>query len=483
MNLLGELTELIAATRARCDDAELAEDLDRLAGRLARPLVVAIAGKVKAGKSTLLNALVGEQLAPTDAGECTRIVTWYQHGPTYRVSAVGDDGSQRQLPFHRDRGELQIDLGDDRPERIERLVVEWPSSRLAEITLIDTPGMDSVDDATSARTQRFLGTADDGHGEADAVLYLMRHLHRTDLSFLEAFRDSSHAQATPISALAVLSRADEIGACRLDAMSSAQRIASGWRDDPRIRRLCQTVVPLAGLLAQASATLTEADFRTAGAIAALPRAEADALLLTADRLLTAGGVPITEVEREDLLERLGMFGVRLSVSLIRLGAAPTAHTLAAELRARSGIDQLRHQLTNVFTERRDVLKARVALAGLRDTLDRMGPEADRLRDDCERIEAGAHEFTEVHLLNALRAGQLPFRQTESEELERLYGSIGASPSVRLGLTDGDTGRSIVLEAIERWRRRAEHPMTSRQLAEASAAVVRTYEGLLARLPR
>ncbi len=37
-------------------------------GRLGEPLRVAIAGKVKAGKSTLLNALVGDELAPTDAG-------------------------------------------------------------------------------------------------------------------------------------------------------------------------------------------------------------------------------------------------------------------------------------------------------------------------------------------------------------------------------------------------------------------------------
>ena len=40
--------------------------------RFDEPLRVAIAGKVKAGKSTLLNALVGEAIAPTDAGECTR---------------------------------------------------------------------------------------------------------------------------------------------------------------------------------------------------------------------------------------------------------------------------------------------------------------------------------------------------------------------------------------------------------------------------
>ena len=60
--------------------------LQAVLDRLDEPLRVAIAGKVKAGKSTLLNALVGEELAPTDAGECTRIVTWYRDGITYRAT-------------------------------------------------------------------------------------------------------------------------------------------------------------------------------------------------------------------------------------------------------------------------------------------------------------------------------------------------------------------------------------------------------------
>ena len=63
---------------------------------------MAIAGKVKAGKSTLLNALVGEQLAPTDAGECTKIVTWYQHGHTYRVTLDMADGTTRPARFTRE---------------------------------------------------------------------------------------------------------------------------------------------------------------------------------------------------------------------------------------------------------------------------------------------------------------------------------------------------------------------------------------------
>ena len=99
---------LAAARRLYEGDAAAVETIDGLSTRLAEPLRVAVAGIVKAGKSTLLNAILGEQIAPTDAGECTRIVTWYRHGVSYRVFAHGYDGGILELPFHREAGKLQI---------------------------------------------------------------------------------------------------------------------------------------------------------------------------------------------------------------------------------------------------------------------------------------------------------------------------------------------------------------------------------------
>ena len=100
--------------------------------RLDEPLRVAIAGKVKAGKSTLLNALVGEQVAPTDAGECTRVVTWYRdgHGAADRA-APARRRRRRPLPVRRRDGALVIDLRRHaRPSELDRLVVDWPSQSL-----------------------------------------------------------------------------------------------------------------------------------------------------------------------------------------------------------------------------------------------------------------------------------------------------------------------------------------------------------------
>jgi hypothetical protein len=480
-SLLAEVRQLAAATRRAVGDGPAAAAVDEIVARLDQPLRVAFAGRVKAGKSTLLNALVGEQLAPTDAGECTRIVTWYRDGHTPRVVLNLRSGATRQAGFTREDGALVVDLGGETSEEIDRIDVHWPTSRLAAVTLIDTPGLGSATEGGSAPTMRFLAIDDDaeGHSEADAVIYLMRHLHQSDLGFLEAFHDGSVSAASAVNTIAVLSRADEVGACRPEAMQTARRIAARYRSEPRIRRLSQTVVPVSGLLAEAAMTLTEAEYRALATIAALPRADADALLLTVDRFVAEGATDVTPIEREGLLERFGLYGVRSSVRLIRLGGATSATELANELRAVSGIEELRGLLATLFTQRRDVLKARAALSALESVLRQHG-DPDGLLAEHERVVASAHELTELQIIAAIRGGRVPLQMTEVEEIERLLDQPGATLAERLGSTDG-AERAALLAAVDRWRRRSEHPLSSRAVVETSSAVVRTLEGLLQEL--
>ncbi len=476
------------------DQPQTAQRLRHQLDRLDEPLRVAIAGKVKAGKSTLLNALVGELIAPTDAGECTRVVTWYCAGHSPKIVMDPKEGPPAPLPVNRRDGALIIDMQGAPVEALNRLVVHWPSPSLRDTTLIDTPGIASMSTGTSRRTVSFLAPEDDSPTEADAVIYLMRHLHATDAEFLESFRDRRVGRASSVNTVAVLSRADEIGAGRVDAMFSAKTIAQRYRKDPTLRGLCQGVVPVAGLLAQTGRTLRQAEFDALAALSRRPREEVDRLLLSTDRFLRASSAAsdadaVTQPGegpegRSRLLARFGLFGLRLSTTLIRQGTDSPA-ALADELVRRSGLDELRELLNTQFTERRDLLKARSALLALTAVLQEdTRADTEKLVGEVERILAGAHEFAELRLLSVLRSGAIMLPKPELDEAERLLGGSGGAAAVRLGRPPGcGTGelRQAALEALGRWRRRGENPLSSRAVADACRVVVRSCEGMVARL--
>src|SRR5918992_3004638 len=444
------------AVDAYRDQPETAGWLRNQLDRLDEPLRVAIAGKVKAGKSTLLNALVGEQIAPTDAGECTRVVTWYVDTQFPRVKMYPRGSDPRQLTISRRSGALSFDLQGTPVEQVDKLEVEWPSQSLRTQTLIDTPGIASLSADTSARAGAFLAP-EDAPTQADAVIYLMRHLHATDVRFLESFFDQGVAKATPVNTIGVLSRADEIGVGRLNALTSARKIARRYRSDEKIRGLCQTVVAVAGLLAQTGRTMRQGEFTALTALAAMPRSDIEAMLLSADRFsrteLDARDAPDSQT-RAQLMERFGMFGVRLATTLIRQGMTdPT--TIWNELVKRSGLDELRSVLSTQFSERRDLLKARSALLAIDLVLTREEPRAAtaHLAGEVERILAGAHEFAELRLLSALRAGAIKLPKEVLQEAERLLGGDGGAAPARLGLEPDAGGQEIWDAALDAAGRR------------------------------
>ncbi len=478
--LSDRLRELCAEASRRLPPAH-ARTAAALATRLDGPLRIAVAGRVKAGKSTLLNALVGERLAPTDAGECTRTVTWYQRGDSYEVHALLRDGTTRPLPFERSENALQFNLDEIELDSIERIDVRWPSARLSEITLIDTPGLASLDDRNSTRSIEFLTPGDDERStDADAVLYLMRHIHRRDVEFLDAFMDRTVTQASPANAVGILSRADEIGGGRLDALQSADRIAGRYRNDPVIRSLCSTVVPVAGLLAEAGATLRQEEFRDLALLAKEDDSTLGTLLVTADRFRMAGLGPLTIEKRQHLLERFGLFGVRFAVDQIRSRAATDAPGLARSMVAASGVAGLQRILVDHFLPRARTLQGRAVLAGLRGLASKVdGDDAVWLRDEIERIEMTAGELSELRLLHLAVTEIVGFDSVEVDEVRRLL--LSGDPATRLDRREAgsDELRRTALDGVERWREKAADPRNDPVTIEACQLAAQAYERLFA----
>ncbi|SDY18176.1 Dynamin family protein [Modestobacter sp. DSM 44400] len=452
--------------------------------RLDEPLRVAVAGRVKAGKSTLLNALLGERLAPTDAGECTRVVTWYRRAQTPRVVLHGTDGDQRSLPVRRTREGLRLDLAGTPAEDVERLVVDWPAAGLASATWLDTPGISSLSVDISARTRSSLVPGDQLPG-ADAIIFLTRQMQPEDVAFLAAFQQQTGGVGVHTTTLTVLSRADDVGAGRLDALLAAERVAAAVAEDPAVRELTSAVIPVAGLVGLGGRTLRQADFVALRSLASADRAAVDGMLLTADRFRRPESpTAVSPAVRADLLERLGLFGVRLSVALIRTGVGSAA-TLADELVARSGLRELQRLVDVTFTQRGAQLKAGTALRTVERILQTTPAEGTtELWRQLEQISSGAHDLMELRMLAQSRSAGGPFAVDVRAEAERLLGAEGDTAAARLGLPEGSdpaTLRRAAVDALTQWRARSADPLVRRPAADASDIVARSCETLLAGL--
>lgn len=410
------------------------------------------------------------------------MVTWYRYGDTPRVTLHPHDGESRSLPVRRDAGRLWFDLDGTPAEEVRSLTVDWPAQSLRRLTLIDTPGIASLSGDVSERSTTFL-TPEDAPSEADAIVYLMRHLHASDLNFLEAFRDTAAGTSGSVNALAVLSRADEIGGGRVDSLLSAGEVAARYRSDDSLHALALGVVPVAGLLAQSARSLRQSEFDAFEELAALSRETREGMLLSADRFSRpTAGVRSSPADRDALLNRFGLFGIRMACALIR-GGVDQPTRLAEELVRRSGLHELLHLLHVQFQSRSDDLRARAALVGVEALLlERPHSGSEGVRKDLERIQAGAHELRELRALALARTSGVALPPEESAAFERLIGGDGVDPRSRAGVPSQAPESDVtaaLLVARQRWRTRAESPLTDQATAELCQFAVRSCEAAIA----
>ncbi|BBZ79173.1 isoniazid-inducible protein iniC [Mycolicibacterium anyangense] len=455
-------------------------ELDRIAARLNQPIRIALAGTLKAGKSTLVNALVGETIAPTDATEATRIVTWFRHGPVPKVTANHVGGRRTNVPIARADG-LTFDFGDLDPVQVADLDVEWPAVELINTTIIDTPGTSSLSRDVSERTLRLL-VPDDGVPRVDAVVFLLRTLNAADIALLRQIGELVGGSSGALGVIGVASRADEIGAGRLDAMMSAKDVANRFTEELDRTGICQAVVPVSGLLALTARTLRQSEFAALQKLAAVDPADLNKAMLSVDRFVRPDiELPVDVPTRAALLDRFGMFGIRISIAVLRAGVQDSV-ALADELLERSGLVALRDVIDQQFAQRSESLKAHTALVSLRRFVEANPIAATPyVIADIDPLLADTHAFEELRLLSQLRSRPTTFTDDEMASLRRIIGGSGTDPASRLGLTPEVPydGPRAAFAAAQRWRRRAEHPLNDPFTTRACRAAVRSAEALVA----
>ncbi|MGZ4560884.1 MAG: dynamin family protein, partial [Mycobacteriaceae bacterium] len=292
----------------QCTEAT-AEGVRQVLARLDAPLQVAVAGRISSGKSTLVNALIGRRVAPTAVGECTHMVTRFSYGTADRVEVVLRDGSRRALPFDAD-GMIPADVASKAQvplSEVSHLEAYLTSALLTELTVIDTPGLASLDMASAARTTELLDdTSRSALAGAEAVLYVLTQSVRADDSEVLATFAAATAgrDAGPVNALALLNKADTVApesvdGARGNVWRAAGLLAAGQAQllGPRVA----DVLPVVGLLGETceSGGFDSADADALRELARLDEDTRTAMLLSVD-LFVSLDCPLNTAVRQRL---------------------------------------------------------------------------------------------------------------------------------------------------------------------------------------
>lgn len=501
MELCGTVAQLVAGIRADLSPTVTAQ-VDDVLGRLAGPLQLAVAGRIKSGKSTVVNALIGRRVAPTDIRECTRLVTRFRYGTVDRVEVVRLDGSRSTLPYD-GAGLVPAELGVP-AGTVAYVDAFLTSESLRDMTVIDTPGLGSLDEQSARRSTQLLGAgvgrrviddpgldpdSTEAIARAEAVLFVLTQAARADdvdaLSIFHAH--TTPRSSNPINALALLNKADQIVAADApgdDPWPAARELAAAQAD--ALRRRVRGVVPLVGLIAETARTglFTETDAGGLRAIAALDETERSMLFYSADFFVQAD-VDVDSAVRQRLLERLDLYGARYAVD--QLAAEPSLG--AGELRRRldemSAFPDVRRVVDDAFRRQTDGIKANVALASL-EAICAGAPRADRerIRDALEQLmqRPESHQLRLLEAASLVGTGIISLPDDLAEDLATLLSSD--APDRQLGLPGAplDVLRKAALERAGRWRAFATLGSTPAQ-SRIAHVVHRGYFLLYRQLPQ
>jgi GTP-binding protein EngB required for normal cell division len=146
---------------------------------------VAVFGRFKAGKSSLLNDLAGRTVLPVGVVPVTAVVTRIRAGAAGRAEVRFLNGAVKDIPL----GDIGLFVGEnhnrDNGKQVAAVEVELPElKRLAPVELVDTPGLGSAFGHNTEAALRWLPNA----GAALVAVSCDAPLSERDLSLLAELR-------------------------------------------------------------------------------------------------------------------------------------------------------------------------------------------------------------------------------------------------------------------------------------------------------
>lgn len=153
------------------------EDILFLDKNRSTPLKIVLMGEVKSGKSTLLNSIIGQEIAPVGVTETTAVIMEILYGEDKVGNIQYTDGSEEKFELD----ELYTLLEEKKTDlsftsKIERAKVTFPLSSLQNIHIVDTPGVETTTQENHDTTINYIQ-------KSDVVVWVLstHHLGQSDI--------------------------------------------------------------------------------------------------------------------------------------------------------------------------------------------------------------------------------------------------------------------------------------------------------------
>lgn len=156
---------------------------------LKKEIMIVTVGEMKRGKSSLLNAMIGDEIFPVNINVCTNIVTVLRYGNSEKAEVVIEEKKANGYelvtkPISRSEiPEYVSEQGNAANHKnVKLLNIEIPSNLLKDgVVFVDTPGVGSLNVSHAETTYGFLPNADLLLFVSDCV----NGLTETELNFLK----------------------------------------------------------------------------------------------------------------------------------------------------------------------------------------------------------------------------------------------------------------------------------------------------------
>lgn len=201
-------------------------------------------GQFKRGKTSLINALLGESLLPAAAVPLTSVVTILAYGETHRITVHPLDGGRFDIPPEALADYVTEPGNPGNAKGVREVLIQTPSPLLRNgVRIVDTPGVGSVfrhnTDTAYARLPQcdaalFVLSADQPASEAELeFLHEVRKYAGRIFFLLNKIDILLETDTAEIERFSRRALAEAVGAdVRLFPVSAAQALAGKAADDP-----------------------------------------------------------------------------------------------------------------------------------------------------------------------------------------------------------------------------------------------------------